>query len=466
MSQAENCGKVYRWKTKPTKVQYKALKKALRRGCLGVFFETRVGKSKVAVDFCGALYTFEGVRRAVIVSPLAVRMNWVDQIETHLSDDVPRHIEVFDPKKTDLRKEYPKNVLVFLLVTYDQLWRYKQSIAKWSPQVMVMDECHKIKNRNTRRSRAAAFFGAAVPYRLGLSGTPYTKLEDVFGQFRFIDRSLFGSSWVRFRDSYCIMGGYMGKQIVGYQNEDYLLKMLAEGSVVAQRRDVMEEPEFEIIPIRVPLEPKARAIYDKLRKEYLVQLDSGEHIAPSIKLTLMLRLLQIAGGFVSTDEGTIRRISTAKFNYCKDLVSTILDEGKKVVIFAKFLPEIQALSAAFPESVVIHGGIPEAQRLEARLAFQNDPSTSVIIVQIDSGGEGVSLAAAHNVIFYSLSYSLTSYIQAKSRVLGREQQSGVVTYYHLMAENTLDENLTKGILRGEDYTSLTTEKLRELLSQK
>lgn len=258
----------------------------------------------------------------------------------------------------------------------------------------------------------------------------------------------------------------MGKQIIGYQNEDYLLKMLAEGSVVAQRRDVMEEPEFEIIPIRVPLEPKARAVYDKLRKEYLVQLDSGEHIAPSIKLTLMLRLLQIAGGFVNTDEGTIRRISTAKFNYCKDLVSTILDEGKKVVIFAKFLPEIQALSAAFPESVVIHGGIPETQRLEARLAFQNDPSTSVIIVQIDSGGEGVSLAAAHNIIFYSLSYSLTSYIQAKSRVLGREQQSGVVTYYHLMAENTLDENLTKGILRGEDYTSLTTEKLRELLSQK
>ena len=35
-------------------------------------------------------------------------MNWVDQIETHLSDDVPRHIEVFDPKKTDFGKESPQ----------------------------------------------------------------------------------------------------------------------------------------------------------------------------------------------------------------------------------------------------------------------------------------------------------------------------------------------------------------------
>lgn len=440
--------------------------KAIRRGSLGVFFQTRVGKSKVAIDFCGYLYTFNYVRKVLIVSPLSVRSNWPEEIEKHLSDDVPRRIIIYDPNSKDLEKDYPKHELVFVLVTYDQMWRHKNKLAAWSPHVMVCDEVHKIKNRNTRRSKAAAFFGTAVPFRLGLSGTPYTKKEDLFGEFRFIDRSLYGSSWVRFRDAYCVMGGYMGKQIVDYKNEDKLLTLLADGSMVAERKDVMDEPEFEVIPVRVPLEPSARKIYDTLRKEYLVQLDSGEYVAPQIKLTLMMRLVQIAGGFVKTEEGTLHRVSTAKMTYCADLIENILEAGRKVVVFAKFIPEIQTLSAKFPGAVVIHGGTPEAQRQEARLRFQHDPTVNVAIVQVDTGGEGISFAVAHDVIFYSLSYSLTSFIQAKSRVLGREQKSSVVTYYHLMGENTLDEKMTEGILKGEDFTNITTERLKEFLGQK
>lgn len=452
--------KVYHWRTKPDIIQYKALRKAIKRGNLGVFFEPRVGKSLVAVHFCGYEHVFNNIRRVLIISPLSVRSVWQEQINLHLDESIPREVILWDPKRHV--PSAPKGTLRFIVVTWDQMWRYRDTLAAWKPQIIIADECHRLKNRNTKRSKAAAVLANVAPLRLGLSGTAYTKYEDLFGEFRFIDKNLFGASWKKFRETYLIMGGYMGKQVVGYKNEDLLLQKLAEASVVATREDTIGEPQVDTVHIPVPLEPKAREAYNEMRDELVLMLEDTT-VSASIKLTWMLRLLQIAGGFVTADDGTVRQVSKAKLEYCLDLVEDITSRGHKVVIFAKFLPEIQALAAKLPQAVVIHGGVPEHARLDARVYFQDDPDTTVAIVQIDSGGEGVSFAEAHDVIYYSMSYSLTSFLQSEARVLGREQKSNVVNYYFLEAENTLDSKLVERILKGEDFTNMTTEKVKTLL---
>lgn len=452
--------KEYRWKTKPDKFQFQALRKAIKRGSLGIFFEPRVGKSLVAVHFCGYHYTFNMLNKVLIVSPLTVRDVWAEQVAAHLDDSIPREVILWDHKKP--MPEVKRGVLTFLVVTWDQMWRCRDTLAKWKPHILIADECHRLKNRGTRRSKAAAFLAKLAPFRLGLSGTAYTKYEDLFGEFRFIDPTVYGTSWAKFRDQYLVMGGYMGKEIVGYKDEAGLLRKLAEASAVATLKDTIGEPKAETLHIPVPLEPAAKKAYNDMERDLVLLLEDTTVSAP-IKLTWMLRLLQIAGGFVKADDETVRQVSTAKLTYCLDLVEDITGQGRKVVIFAKFIPEIQALAAKLPQAVVIHGGVPEHSRIDARAHFQSDPKTTVAIVQVDSGGEGISFAAAHDVIYYSMSYSLTSFIQSRARVLGRAQKSPVVNYYFLEAKDTLDGELVCRILKGEDFTDMTTEKIKALI---
>jgi len=63
----------------------------------------------------------------------------------------------------------------------------------------------------------------AARYRLGLSGTPMPHSPlDVYAYFRFIDATIFGWSYNRFRQHFAVMGGYQNHQVVAYDNLDEL----------------------------------------------------------------------------------------------------------------------------------------------------------------------------------------------------------------------------------------------------
>ena len=74
----------YRFKTKPDEHQLVCLKTALKKERFGIFFQQRGGKTKVAIDFCGAKAISDNARKVLIVCPLSVRTEWQSQIEEHL----------------------------------------------------------------------------------------------------------------------------------------------------------------------------------------------------------------------------------------------------------------------------------------------------------------------------------------------------------------------------------------------
>ena len=93
-------------------------------------------------------------------------------------------------------------------------------------------------------------------------------------------------------------------------------------------------------------------------------------------------------------------------------------DGQKLVIIARFLPEIHAIEQMLTRKgiryAIIHGGVSD--RAAQVTAFQTDPTVQVFIGQIATAGLGIQLTAASTMVFYSLDYSMCNYEQTKARI--------------------------------------------------
>ena len=148
------------------------------------------------------------------------------------------------------------------------------------------------------------------------------------------------------------------------------------------------------------------------------------------------------------EDGHIEQVSKAKINLLADTLEDTLAAGKKVVIFARFLAEIEAIKGVMEKQGVgyewITGAVPMEERGDKVRKFQNDPECKVFLAQIQTAGLGITLTAADTAIFYSLDFSYANYEQCKARI-HRLGQKNTCTYIHLLARGTVDEKVLKAL---------------------
>ena len=81
----------YKFKTKPFEHQAEALEKSCNEKYYALFMEMGTGKTKVALDNLGVLYTEGKVQAALIIAPKGVYDNWVKvEIPKHLPEEIPK----------------------------------------------------------------------------------------------------------------------------------------------------------------------------------------------------------------------------------------------------------------------------------------------------------------------------------------------------------------------------------------
>jgi SNF2 family DNA or RNA helicase len=464
----------YKFKTPPDPHQTLALKQALKAKRFGIFFQQRVGKTKVAIDFCGVKYSSDKVRRVLIVCPLSVRSEWWEQIQEHLPRQVSRLLWTY-PETTVKQKQMfdhlyacDGHIMNVVIINYDKLITQTELLMKWKPEVIIFDESHLLKNHNSKRSKQAHKLAKNCENVLLLTGTPIPKhWYDVFSQFRVLNEHIFGSKWTTFRDKYAIMGGYMGKEIIGCTDYEAISDTIARHSIRVLRKDVFEEPKVEYVTIPIQLEPKAKKMYDELKKQFVLELSDAQIVTADMAVTRLMRLQQLCGGFTTTDEGDVIEVSTAKLDILKDLVQTKIDGGEQVVIFHRFTAEGQGIYNALVGKGIrcgrINGEITERYRKYYRDQFQ-DGQLDVMVIQIATGAMGITLDKAHINIFYSLDFSLSNFQQARDRVMGRNQHDDV-TNYMLAVDKTVDKKIMDTLKKDEDIASSISDKWRVIFNE-
>lgn len=336
------------------------------------------------------------------------------------------------------------------------------------PLLVVADESFLIKGRTTNRSRALHQLARLTPYRLALTGTPIgNSPTDAWSQFRFINPKVFGLNFRAFEQQYVIKGGYGQYKIFGHRNLDDFQRRLHSQAQVVKKEDALDLPEKMYQTIPVELTPKTRRAYDKMSKEMIADIEEYVEEAKaqgvpframaSIVLTKMLRLSQLTSGFITDTEGTVRRVSTEKLTTAIDLISNLIEEGEKVVVFCRFLQELDDLALELGRKAIkyrtIQGKVSGLDRTRFIREFQNDPTPMVMLCQVASGSMGITLTAAHTAIYYNLDFSVTNYLQSQDR-LHRIGQEHKVTYLHLTVPRSIDVEVYKALQQKQNIANL------------
>lgn len=409
------------------------------RFTLGLF-DVTASEVHTAIAVSGTMYRLNKVRRLLIVSPLSITGVWAEEFEKFAA--FPYTLSVLEgssDKKRKTLRSFCGEGLNVLVINYESAWRLEKDLTAWKPDMVICDEGHKIKTHNTSVSKAMHKMGAVAKYRMLLTGTPVTnRAIDIFSQYKFLNHGVFGLSFYAFRSKYFFMTGYgQHTPVMKESMEEAFTRRMHSIAFRATKAECLDLPETTDIVRKVTLEPAAMKIYQNLVEQSYAELVSGEEVTAPNVLTRLLRLSQLTGGFLGND--ATEAVSTAKLAMLEDIVDASVQENQKIIVIARFVPEIDAIRKMLDRKGVhfslIMGGVKDRDGQVRQ--FQNDPAVQVFIGQIATAGMGLTLTAASTMVFYSLDYSMSNYEQCRARI-HRAGQKFPCTYIHLVAKNTVD----------------------------
>ena len=434
-------------KTKPWEHQVRAFEFAKDKDAAMLALEMGCGKSLVTL----ALLNHWDCQRILIVCPLSVVGVWNREFDRHVPGDFVVHplnkgtvTKRMNEMKSFVRLAKARGAAAVVTINYDSYWRapMRAAIEGLGFDAVVYDECHRLKTAGGKSSVFASKLRDIIPKRLGLTGTPMPHSpRDIYAQFRALDTSVFGKSKNRFELKYCIKGGYQGHQIVGYQNQDEMKKNLDKLSIRVTKEEALDLPEQTHVQREFSLGSDCLEKYKSMESNFFAEVETGEVNAANAMVKL-LRLQQITSGFLKDDDGNTAQLGDGK----KDLLAAILEDipvEKPVVVFCRFRQDLEAVRDVAHQLGRVHGEISGSQRDLTDHSTMPD-SIQMMGVQIQSGGVGIDLTAASIAVYYSIGFSLGDFDQSLSR-LHRPGQRHPVTFYHLVATDTVDVKVYKAL---------------------
>jgi SNF2 family DNA or RNA helicase len=453
------------------------------------------GKTLVAIKL---LEEWES-NRTLVLAPVSVVTNWRAEVKKHANGallDVAAMPGGATPKKIkELERLLARNKnhgrRVVFVTNYESMRAptFRKAVVKGKWDTLICDEIHRLKSPTGSTARHVAALADKTPHRLGLTGTvmPHSPM-DPWAQYRLLDKSIFGPWFARYRNTYARVGvqgdveckecghrwvpsqhkrarvtevndrGVLRQRcpvcpgvaifhvraISGFKNLDDLAERMATATFSCGK-DVLDLPPEMDVRIEVDLGRDARKAYDELEELLRTQVQAGE-VKASNALVKLLRLQQITSGLVAVDDGdefdpktrTIR-IDDAKQKALRDLVEDLGDEP--LVVFSRFHGDLDAAHEVCKD---LDTTSAELSGRNKELSLWQAGDARVLATQEQAGGVGVDMTRAAYCAFYSLSWSLGDFDQARARV-HRPGQTRKTTYYHLVARNTVDEAIYRAI---------------------
>ena len=496
--------------------QEEGLKLLLKHKKFPLFMEQGTGKTAVVIRAIEERFKRGEVEDVLVFAPNSILYNWTLELEKFLT--LPKSqviIETLPQKKrekrlealeafyrldldywtlNELRKEGVKGTkraaveaqpkkLRILLLNFEKSHTHLKDLLKFKPQMLVVDESHRVKSRSARTSKAIHKLGRDTEYRVLMTGTPIMNgLEDVFMQYKIMDETIFGTSYPQFESRYIRKGGYMGYEIIGYTNQEEFNQIIEDTSYRVEIDDVITLPPLSMRYLTTELEPQSLKVYMEMHGEMLTRVEkaseslnrkklkeicrmNGIYYEPQepyyslllkaqdfhglasadLVVTQLIRLQQITGGFITRDDGEVVQVGKEKLT----LVKEVLSESKRpALIFCRYVAEIKLLEEELKGTYKVGVYRDPETREQVYKNFQ-EGKIEVLILQFQSGSVGLNLQRANRLIFYSWSFSSGDYQQAIARIK-RNGQKNPMEITHLVAEGTIDEHILKVLDRKKE----------------
>lgn len=423
--------------------------------CSACFNEQRTGKTPTALEVI-RLRKLED-EKILIVTTASSLYQWQGEYKKWLEKDC--QICAGTPKrKEDAIKNWAHGLVISIDSFKETATRegLVDTILSKKPQMIILDEAHKIKNPKSANAKAL-FKTRAIPYRLALTGTPAQgKPYDVYSILKFLYPSEFTSFW-KFLEEYFIIQDevtYVKGFPRHFKTYDHfkpgkdieLQELLSEFSTQRKRKDVMPWlPDKCHIPIK--LEPT------KQQKKYLKELaetyKTGE-IVTTGALDRLIRYRQIC-----LDPELIGlKSKSPKTEWIKQYIKDYPDE--QIIIFSKFTSYLVKLASELDVPyAMITGDVSAKDRGQFIKDFQSG-EFNVFLINIDAGKEAITLDAAETTIFADKYPPIGSIEQAEDRFVASTEAKAHKAHkiYELMMSETFDEELYKLLEQRKEETDI------------
>ena len=470
----------YKFKTKPYAHQLKALEMSWNKESFAYFMEMGTGKSKVLIDNISMLYDKGKINGALIVAPKGVVKNWYEQeIPIHMAKHVEKVSILWQANITKTQEEklnslFKNEVKLHILIMNVEAFSTKKGVEfagrflNSHSAMMAIDESTTIKNPSAKRTKSILGLSNMAKYRRILTGSPVTKSPlDLYTQCQFLDSWLLGhSSFYTFKNRYAIMknmffNGRTFQKVVGYKNLSELSEKLKPFSHRVLKDDCLDLPKKTFMKRIIQLSSDQLKIYSQMKQLALAEMN-GKRITTATALTQLMRLQQITCGHFKADDGSTQEIPN---NRTGELIAVLHEIEGKVVIWAHWQRDvnliIREIVKEFGEGCCVDyfGLTPQSERQENIKKFQEDEKVRFFVGTPQTGGYGITLTAASNMIYYSNGYDLEKRKQSEARI-DRIGQTKPMTYIDILAENTIDERI---VLALRKKINIATEVMGEKL---
>ena len=463
------------FKTKPYAHQLKALEQAYNKEYYAFFMEMGTGKSKVLIDEIANYYLEKKIDSAIIIAPKGVYRNWErGEIPTHLSDDVPYTVatwkapsEMTKNDKQNLKDiVQPNGKLRIVLMNIEALSgsvgiKYATHFLHRNNTLLAIDESTTIKTPNAARTKNALKISKLAKFRRIMTGSPVTKNPlDVYSQLEFLSPDITRQNYWAFRSRYAILvrrnfGARATQLVVGFQRLPELNTIIDQHSYRVLKEDCLDLPEKIYTKRFVSLTKEQVKAYEEMRRFNMTQVD-GKTMTSLSTLSALIRLHQISCGHITLDDGETKEI---KSNRMQELLNVLDEVDGKVIIWANYRFDIQniqkTLAQKFGEESVAtyYGDTKDKDRQDIVDRFQDkDSKLKYFVGNPSTGGYGLTLTAAHTVVYYSNTYDLEKRMQSEDRA-HRISQVNKVTYIDMIAEGTIDEKIVQSLRSKIDIAS-------------
>ena len=413
------------------------------------------------------------ITRMLVVAPNSFKQGWVDEIEKH-GFDFDTHVFVSGSKANEkwLSVKYEKPPV--LVVNYEAIRSpaVLLRLAAWMrirPTMLVLDESIQIKTHDSQQTKAALSLAAEAAMVRCLTGLPQTQgPHDLYPQLKAVGLFTEMKYWA-FRNTFCVMGGWENKQVVGVKNPEKLAKAMAPVWFQARKSDWLPDlPRKDYTTRTYEMSGEQADQYKQMHDEFVLELETGI-VAVDVAVSKYEKLSQIQCGFIIDEGQMTRELVEPEKNPRLNVLINLLEgvEGKAIVIYRhKAVFDLLYLYGGFGLPAYIKGGMKPEEIAKQKDRFNNDPECRVLLGQAEATKYGHTLLGGEadrdhcsTMIFFENSYSLDTRTQVEDRIHRRGQKGENVLYIDL-AGTELDLRVVRALQKKEDLYDAVFSKLR------
>jgi SNF2 family DNA or RNA helicase len=391
------------------------------------FNEQGTGKTASAIWAADYLLNIGKIKRVLIICPLSIMQSaWQADL---FKFAVHRRVGVAYGEKRK-RQAVISNDADFVIINYDGIEIVAEDIARNNFDLIIIDEANAYKTPTTKRWKTLNRLITPNTWLWMMTGTPAAQSPtDAYGLAKMcvpekVDR-FFGS----FRDR--VMVNVSKFRWLPRPDADKIVYESLQPAIRFTKEECLDLPEITHVFRDAPLTAQQEKYYKVLKKDMLMVAD-GEEISTVNAATNLNKLLQISGGAVYSDNGSVIEFDVS--NRLRVIQEVIEEASHKVLVFVPFTHTIELLKehlrGAGITCEVINGAVPVHRRTEIFKDFQETENIKVLVIQPQAAAHGVTLTAANVIIWYSPVTSIETYLQANARI-DRNGQKNTMTVVHI-----------------------------------